>query len=98
MVEGSGSGTFASTRVSPLTKRGFVSRQTRPDDGRATQAVLTDAGLIKVVETAPIHVHAVRELVIAPLSPSQLKQLGIAGSKIGQQIQRWNARQGDVTI
>ena len=86
MVEGSGSGTFASTRVSPLTKRGFVSRQTRPDDGRATQAVLTDAGLIKVVEAAPIHIHAVRELVIAPLSPSQLKQPGMPDHRSGSKF------------
>jgi DNA-binding MarR family transcriptional regulator len=77
--------------VSRLEKRGWVTRQVRPDDGRATQAVLTESGLAKIVETAPDHIRVVRELVIDALTPTQLRQLGAAGEKIGQGIEAWQA-------
>jgi DNA-binding MarR family transcriptional regulator len=77
--------------VSRLEGRGWVSRQVCPDDGRATQAVLTTSGLAKVVDTAPGHIRAVRELVIDALTPTQLRQLGAAGDKVGQRIDAWYA-------
>jgi DNA-binding MarR family transcriptional regulator len=77
--------------VSRLERRGWVTRQVCPDDGRATQAVLTTAGLAKVVETAPNHVRAVRELVVDAITPAQLRQLGAAGVRIGQRIDTWHA-------
>ena len=60
---------------------GWVERAPDPDDGRSTLAVLTDAGLQKVVETAPGHVARVRELVFDQLTAAQVRQLGgIAGT------------------
>ncbi len=76
--------------VSRLEKRGWVTRQVCPNDGRATQAVLTESGLAKVVATAPNHVRAVRALVVDAITPTQLRQLGTAAAKIGQRIQEWN--------
>jgi len=76
--------------VSRLEKRGWVTRQVCPNDGRATQAVLTESGLAKVVNAAPSHVRAVRALVVDAITPTQLRQLGTAAAKIGQQIQEWN--------
>jgi DNA-binding MarR family transcriptional regulator len=76
--------------VSRLERRGWVTRQACPGDGRATQAVLTESGMAKVVETAPDHVRAVRELVIDALTPAQLRQLGTAAAKIAQRIEEWN--------
>jgi DNA-binding MarR family transcriptional regulator len=84
--------------VSRLESRGRVARQVCPDDGRATQAVLTKSGLAKIVETAPDHIRVVRELVIDAFTPTQLRQLGAAGEKIGQRIDAWNAeRAADAT-
>src|ERR1700688_3641504 len=56
------------SRLSHLVKRleswGFVRREPDPADGRFTLAVLTDAGYAKLVASAPLHVAAVRTLVI----------------------------------
>jgi DNA-binding MarR family transcriptional regulator len=81
--------------VSRLEKRGLVARRSSSSDGRATQAVLTESGLAKVVEAAPGHVRAVRELVIDSMTPTQLRQLGTAAAKIGQQIQHWNTTRAE---
>lgn len=80
--------------VDRLEKRGWVTRQTCPNDGRAAQAVLTESGLAKVVEAAPDHVRAVRELVVDAITPAQLRQLGSAAAKIGHRIEEWNAARG----
>ncbi len=62
--------------VSRLEDRGFVERRPCPEDRRATNARLTDAGWEKVVDVAPAHVGHVREQVIDALSHDQLAQLG----------------------
>jgi DNA-binding MarR family transcriptional regulator len=65
--------------VRRLEDRGLVERFPCPQDGRATNARLTDAGWRKLVDTAPGHVANVREHVLDPLSPEQVSQLtGIA--------------------
>jgi DNA-binding MarR family transcriptional regulator len=76
--------------VSRLERRGWVTRQACPSDGRATQAALTESGLAKVADAAPDHVRAVRELVVDAITPAQLRQLGAATAKVGQRIQEWN--------
>lgn len=68
--------------VKRLERRGWVRRESCPGDGRYTNAILTDAGWAKVVASAPGHVHAVRELVIDALTPSQLRELTEAGERI----------------
>jgi DNA-binding MarR family transcriptional regulator len=50
--------------ITRLQKRGYVRRETDPNDGRYTNAVLTAAGYDHVVAAAPGHVAAVRELVM----------------------------------
>jgi DNA-binding MarR family transcriptional regulator len=61
--------------VAKLEARGLVERFPCPEDGRATNARLTDAGWDLVVRTAPGHVEEVRHRVIDALTPTQLKQL-----------------------
>jgi len=61
--------------VSRLENRGYIRRIPCPSDGRATNAVLTDAGWEKVVHAAPGHVTTVREAVFDPLTPDQVAQL-----------------------
>jgi DNA-binding MarR family transcriptional regulator len=58
-----------------LESRGFLHREPDPDDGRYTRAVLTDAGMAKVVGSAGGHVNAVRRLVFDALSPAQQRRL-----------------------
>ena len=67
--------------VRRLEERGLVERFPCPEDGRATNARLTEAGWAKVVETAPGHVATVRRNVIDALTPEQVGQLAaIAGA------------------
>lgn len=67
--------------VRRLEERGLVERTPCPDDRRATDARLTDAGLAAVVAAAPGHVRAVREHVVEALSREQVDQLAdIAGA------------------
>jgi hypothetical protein len=45
----------------------------RPYDGRCPQAILSYAGMAKVVDTAPDHVAAARQFVIDAITPTQLR-------------------------
>jgi DNA-binding MarR family transcriptional regulator len=71
--------------VRRLEERGLVERVPCPEDRRATNARLTQAGMAKVVEAAPGHVANVREHVIDALTPEQVQQLGdIADALLGR--------------
>lgn len=61
--------------VSRLERAGLVQRSPCPQDRRATNATLTDAGWVKLVRAAPGHVATVRAFVIDALTPAQLSQL-----------------------
>ncbi|MFI2364061.1 MarR family winged helix-turn-helix transcriptional regulator [Promicromonospora sp. NPDC019610] len=68
--------------VARLEKRGLVERHTDPDDARATNAVLTEAGRAKIEEAAPGHVAMVRELVFDRLGDTGRQGLKNASSSI----------------
>jgi DNA-binding MarR family transcriptional regulator len=68
--------------VARLEDRGLVERFPCPQDRRATNARLTSTGWDTVVEAAPGHVHAVRHLVLDPLSRTQLDQLAEIGEAL----------------
>jgi len=71
--------------VSRLEVRGLVERFPCPEDRRATNARLTEAGWAKVREAAPGHVATVRHLVIDALSDEQIDQLAeIAGAIVAR--------------
>jgi DNA-binding MarR family transcriptional regulator len=74
------------SRLSHLAKRlearGLVRREPDPTDGRFTNAILTDEGHAKLVESAPGHVGTVRELVIDALGPDELQQLHDASRRL----------------
>ena len=61
--------------VRRLEDRGLVRRFPCPEDGRATNAQLTDAGWTTVQAAAPGHVANVRQQVIDALDADQVKQL-----------------------
>ncbi|MFC0112499.1 MarR family winged helix-turn-helix transcriptional regulator [Kibdelosporangium aridum] len=68
--------------VKRLEARGLVRREPDPDDGRATRAVLTDAGMATVEQAAPGHVANVRDLIIDALDDAQLEALRVAHQQI----------------
>jgi DNA-binding MarR family transcriptional regulator len=68
--------------VRRLEERDLVERFPCPEDGRATNARLTDGGWDTVVGAAPGHVDAVRRLVLDPLSPRQVAQLRDIGDAL----------------
>ena len=61
--------------VRRLEDRGLVRRFPCPEDGRATNAQLTDEGWATVEAAAPGHVATVRATVIDALHPEQIGQL-----------------------
>ena len=61
--------------VTRLEQWGFVRREPDPTDGRYTNAILTKAGYDKLLDSAPAHVGAVRQLVIDGFSPAELAKL-----------------------
>jgi DNA-binding MarR family transcriptional regulator len=65
-----------------LEERGLVERFPCPEDGRATNARLTDAGWNVVAAAAPGHVGAVRRHVLDPLSREQIGQLREIGDAL----------------
>jgi DNA-binding MarR family transcriptional regulator len=71
--------------VRRLEDRGLVRRFPCPQDGRATNAQLTEAGWAAVVAAAPGHVANVRRQVIDALDADQVKQLAsIAEAILGR--------------
>lgn len=68
--------------VKRLEERGLIERLPCPDDARATNARLTDAGWDKVRDTAPGHVETVRAHVIDALSDEQIDQLAVIADAI----------------
>lgn len=72
--------------VSRMEKRGFVRRQSDPDDGRFTQAILTEVGFAHLRVAAPGHVARVRELVFDALTPADVSALHAITEKINQRL------------
>ena len=68
--------------VRRLEDRGLVSRFPCPEDGRATNAQLTEAGWSALVAAAPRHVANVRQQVIDALTTEQVAQLSAIAEAI----------------
>lgn len=72
--------------ISRLEKRGWVTKRACENDRRASSVTLTAAGEEKIRDAAPGHARLVRELVVEPLSPVQLQQLGSAAATIVEAV------------
>lgn len=68
--------------VKRLEQQGFLERHPDPDNRRYTNAILSEAGLAKVVEAAPGHVAAVRRLVVDPLDERQVVALAEVAERL----------------
>jgi DNA-binding MarR family transcriptional regulator len=72
--------------VKRLEQRGLLRREPDPDNGRYTNAILTDAGWDLVVAAAPGHVHAVRKYVIDGLSDEQIEALRSVACHVSDRV------------
>jgi DNA-binding MarR family transcriptional regulator len=72
--------------IKRLERRDLVQREPDRTDGRYTNAILTEAGLRLLVDSAPAHVAKVRELVIDALTPNQLRRLRTISERIVDRI------------
>lgn len=68
--------------VKRFEQRGWVTRSPDPEDGRYTLAELTDVGYRLVVAAAPLHVRAVREMVLDPLTTTDKQALARIAAKL----------------
>ncbi|AZM50442.1 MarR family transcriptional regulator [Streptomyces sp. WAC 06738] len=64
-----------SHQVARMMKRGLVSKEDCPDDGRGAFIVATPAGYEAIEEAAPLHVAHVRRLFINALTEEELATL-----------------------
>lgn len=59
-------------RIDRLVEQGLVRRTKADADGRGVLITLTDHGVSRLKETAPIHSRRVAELLVAPLDDQEL--------------------------
>jgi DNA-binding MarR family transcriptional regulator len=69
-------------RVAQLVEEGLVRRANADADGRAVVVTLTDAGIARLTETAPVHLRGISELFLAHLDDQQLAVLKNALDKL----------------
>jgi len=72
--------------VRRLEERGLVERFPCPEDGRATNARLSEAGWDKLVDAAPGHVETARHYVIDALTAKQLTQLSAIAESLLERL------------
>jgi DNA-binding MarR family transcriptional regulator len=69
-------------RVARLVDEGLVRRAGADADGRGVVVALTDAGLSRLVETAPAHARGISKLFVEQLDDQELAVLERALSKV----------------
>ncbi len=69
-------------RIDRLVDEGLVTRANSDADGRGVVVGLTDAGVARLAEAAPVHLRRVRELFVDRLSDGELGSLASALEKV----------------
>jgi DNA-binding MarR family transcriptional regulator len=69
-------------RIARLVDEGLVRRTNAAADARGVVVALTDAGLARLAETAPVHLRHVATLFVAPLDDQELAVLERALDKV----------------
>src|SRR3954454_21923866 len=62
-------------RVARLVEEGLVQRASANSDGRSVVVALTDTGLARLAETAPVHLRGISELFVTQLDDQELAVL-----------------------
>lgn len=78
-------------RMDGVLKKKLVTRIQSEEDGRAAYASLTPKGLELLKQAAPEHLESVRRLMIDLLSPSEIKAIASAFSKISKNLAQQNS-------
>jgi DNA-binding MarR family transcriptional regulator len=65
-----------------VTRRGLVRRADATADGRGVVVALTDAGVARLTETAPIHACGIAEYFVSRLEAQELAVLESALNKV----------------
>src|SRR6266571_637445 len=71
-----------SRRVARLAAEGLVRRDRAGTDGRGVVVALTEAGIARLTETAPVHARGVSKLFVAQLDDQELALLERALNKV----------------
>jgi len=71
-----------SRRVARLADEGLVHRDKAGTDGRGVVVALTEAGIARLAETAPVHVRGISKLFVARLDDQELALLERALNKV----------------
>ena len=69
-------------RVTRLVTEGLVTRTSDEADARGVVVALTDAGIARLAEAAPLHLRGVVELFVSQLTDEELKLLKSALDKV----------------
>ena len=69
-------------RIDRLADEGLVSRVNSDADGRGVLVGLSDAGVTRLAEAAPVHLRQVSELFVAKLTDAELSTLAHALQKV----------------
>ena len=69
-------------RVARLVDEGLVRRADTDADGRGVVVVLTDGGVARLTEAAPVHLRGVSDLFVARLNQKELAVLKSAMDKV----------------
>jgi DNA-binding MarR family transcriptional regulator len=69
-------------RVARLVEEGLVRRANVDTDGRGVVVGLTDAGVVRLTETAPVHLRGVSEMFVSQLDDQELAVLRSALDKV----------------
>src|SRR5438093_2710421 len=71
-----------SRRVCRLTNEGLLRRDKAGSDGRSVVVALTEAGIARLTETAPVHARGISKLFVAQLDDQELALLERALNKV----------------
>jgi len=71
-----------SRRVARLTNEGLLRRDKADSDGRGVVVALTEAGIARLTQTAPVHARGISKLFVAQLDDQELALLERALDKV----------------
>ncbi|MEH0826447.1 MULTISPECIES: MarR family winged helix-turn-helix transcriptional regulator [unclassified Micromonospora] len=73
-------------QITSMQRRGLVARQSCPQDGRGSEAVLTAAGLLALREAAPGHLASVRRHLMDDLDDVEVATLTRVFERLGRRL------------
>lgn len=76
-----------SHQVTRMTKRGLVTRQECPEDGRGAFVVITPKGMETIKAAAPRHVEVVRDLFVDLLTSEELRQFALVANRVIEHVE-----------